>query len=258
MLKERFRTIYRSGISNVVLFIGLFTTIVLLSINIFFPIAADDDLLKIIAILVLTVLGELLFLKLEDRVPRNLVKGLKQSGVVSILPSMKGDEFEHIMSRPGDKIILNTWIFNFDTVSPLLKQSLKSSDTSIEIIVLDPESGHAIDRGHELKHRDAKRAINDNLDEWAFFLASLSDAERQRVKIYKFNSVPKITIYGCGKKAFVGFFWPGHHAAHSPQLLIDGDDGHFSRNVWEYYSNLSKKEITKDLLNKVPEIHNPQ
>lgn len=196
MLKERFRTIYRSGINNVVLFIGLFTTIVLLSINIFFPIASDLDLLKIIAILVLAVLGELLFLKLEDRVPRSLVKGLKQSGIVSILPSLKGDEFEYIMSRPGDKIILNTWIFNFDTVSPLLKESLKSSDTSIEIIMLDIESRHASDRGHELKHRDLKTAINAGLDDLAFFLDSLSDIERQRVKIYKFDSVPKITIYG--------------------------------------------------------------
>jgi len=71
------------------------------------------------------------------------------------------------------------------------------------------------------------------------------------VKVYTFDSVPKISIYGCGKEALIGFFWPARYAAHTPQLLIEGDDGHFSREVWDYYSKLDKKEITNDLVKRI-------
>jgi len=71
---------------------------------------------------------------------------------------------------------LNTWLINFDTVSPFLRQSLKSTDTEIEIVMLDIESKHALDREHELRSRDLKTAINASLDALAFFLDSLQDA----------------------------------------------------------------------------------
>ena len=145
-------------------------------------------------------------------------------------------------------MILNTWIFNFESILPLLKQSLQSSDTFIEINVLAPESPHTQNRGIELNMKDLEHTIMENLKNLNFFLKSLNESQRKRVKIYKFDSAPKITIYACGKKAFVGIFWPGLHAAHGPQFLIEGDEGHFARAVWEYYSNLSKKEITNDLL----------
>lgn len=252
MIKKRLETIFRSGPSNTILFLGLIITVILLAINTFKPFAFERELLKIIAILLLTTLGEILYLKLEEKRPQPHTHYLKEAGIVSVFPRMKGDTFDSILARPGKKIILNTWIFNFADIQPLLKQSLKNSDTLIELNVLDPDSRHTLDRGNELKHKDIRAAITANLNDLSLFLATLTDPEKPRVKIYKFDSVPKISIYGCGSTAFVSFYWPGIHSADSPQFYIEGNEGYFSRLVWGYYAKLGKVEITEELRNEAP------
>ena len=103
MLKTRLRTIYRSGPGKITLFIGLLITSSLLLVNTFIPLSFENTLLKIIAILLLTMLGELLYLKLEEKSPRDIMNTSKEAGIISIFPRLKGDEFDHILSRPGKK-----------------------------------------------------------------------------------------------------------------------------------------------------------
>ena len=248
MIKKRIRTIYRSGISNIILFVTLWLIVLYLILSLIPPISAylsGYQIGSLVIIVVLTAVGELLYLKVEEIDSNNNSKCLDQAGILSIYPSIGGQDFNEIISAPGKKIILNTWINNLVTITSNLERALTDSNSTLEINISTVNRPHAIMRGLEL-NLDSELAIKQNKEAISLFLSNLSNSQRSRVKVFSVNSSLKMTIFGDRKKAIVGQFWPGIPAEKGPQFLIETGTGFFYQKVWEYYERLEKIDITEE------------
>jgi hypothetical protein len=182
----------------------------------------------------------------------NMLAGnIQNSGIIGVFPDLFCDEFEEMMRSPGNKKFLNTWFFNLEALIPKFRESLKYADTTIEINILDRDSTYILNRANELRKWDGLKAIDANLDILCLFLASLSEPQRTRVKVYKYDHPPKFALYSCNDRAFVGFFWINKHSMNGPQFLI-GTKGFFAESFWEYYKSIPKVDITELLLKRKP------
>lgn len=247
-----FHTVWRAGTATIILYGGLAICLAALLINTFYPIPSSF-IDSTVGIFTLILLADLLYLKLEEKTPGSTVdKDLLEAGILRILPRMDGDLYKNLMSKPGKKIILNTWIYNFSDLSPLLNEAIQHSNTTIHFTLLNPDCKHATIRGDELSNKNIIQTINSNLNEIAIFYSMISEEQRKRVKIFLYDGAPKLSIYACGNKALVGMFLPKSYAVHATQFFIDGREGHFSHNnVWDYYDSLKKEDITESLLSRV-------
>jgi hypothetical protein len=115
----------------------------------------------------------------------------------------------------------------------------------------DQSAGVSAVRAKVSLNKNVTQTMNSHLDEVAFFYSTLNDEQKKRVKVFLYGGTPKFTIYGCGDKAIIGMFLPKLNAIHDTQFVINGRDGHFAHNVWEYYDSLRKKDITETLLSRL-------
>jgi hypothetical protein len=247
MMQHVLRVILRSGKGPISLFLAFTICAILLIVNSIFPLTSNELLAKLAAAVALGFLAELLFLELEKK-QKAEETNLGDSGILSFHRSLKGKAFDQLMSSPGHKKILNTWIFNYEALIPLLKDALNHDKTRIDITILSPECTHVATRSEELPNKDVKASITASKNDLAFFISNLPAEKKTRVKVFEFSSTPKITLYASDDDVFVGFFWPGFLAVHGPQFLLRGKHGGFSEIVWNYYDSLDTREITSELL----------
>lgn len=239
-MKYIINTIKSIGLSNSLLILMLALACILILVYNFtglIPIDNNDSITNLALALTLSALATLLFVNLTEKNREFHIEGLSESGISTVLNGMKGKQLDELMSASGKKIILNTWIYNLPEISPLLNQSLKNTDTTIDFYVLDPESEFVKIRAEEL-NRNVKSAIESNLDELSLFV---KQANSKNVNIHLYDSAPKITLYSSNQKAITGFFWHGFHAAHGPQFLIERNSGNFSSCIWDYFEVLKNK-----------------
>lgn len=250
MILDRIRFLAKSGKGYLTLYLLLAISVGMLIIDTAFDITSDRRALQIVGVLCLMILSELLYLRLKEKSDHNDSISPENAGITGCLSHLTGQWFEDIMSSPGEKHILNTWIFNFQTLAPLLETALHYEKTKIDITLLKADSEYAISRSEELR-RDVESAINTNLDDLAFFLNRLPDNMRTRVRIYEFNETPKFSLHASDETCIVGFYWPNQYAAHGPQLVIEGRARVFTKHILEYYRKLKRIEITESVINRV-------
>ena len=246
-MKNFLRIIRRSGKGPIFLYLALLACFFLLIVNSLTPVTSNETLAKFAAALALGFLAELLWYELE-RKDQNKEGEASNSGITSFYPRLNGRRFEELMSSPGHKIILNTWIFNNSSITIQLEEALKYDKTRIDIVILSPKSKHVETRNEEIPDINVLARIKTCRDDIAFFVKNLSPEKQVRVKIFEFDSLPRITLYSNDDEAFVGFYWPNSMAVHTPQFLIKGRHGKLAEMAWDYYDQLKKTEITAELI----------
>ena len=235
------------GYLSLYLFLGC--ALVLLTLDALFDITKDALALQIIAVLALLMIGELLYLKLLEKKQREGAQGLIQAGVSGNLDSLKGPIFEDLMSSPGKKVIVNSWLFNMPVLEPLLLKALESKTTQIEITLLAKDSQQW--EGHfKYIDRSALSSVMASLDELSVFLRGLPERMRERVTVFSIDDTPRFMIHGSDDTLIVGNFWPGKRSENCPQLILRGANGSIARAVAGYcaYAASNRINITSNLL----------
>ena len=164
---------------------------------------------------------------------------LELSGIEASTKHLTSFQLEDLISN-GKIIILNAWIPNFSELKHYLKDSLQNKNTSIEITVINPDCKFATIRGEELEMtvEQVKEEVNHTIYEIYRFYSQLDENEKARVKLYRGDYLPKISIYACNEKAWLGFCWLRKYSIESSYFYINGKDGHLSKDVWDYYNRL--------------------
>lgn len=248
-MKKLVKFIKTFGYSNIVLIVTLVVTSVVILLNTFtdlVPIIDKNTLANFSIATILTALTALLTINIQQKSQNSLLTGFKGSGISSMVPEITRIEFEELLAQNDSVIIMNTWIYNIPEIIPSIKKKLLEKEAKIEFFILDSKSDFARPRGAELG-RDAEQAIANCKLELSFLIKSLTVDQAARVKVFTFDSMPKITLFGSKKYAFVGFYWPKLNAVHGPHFLIDNTNGSFSKMVWTYFDSLETKDITNDL-----------
>ncbi len=246
--KERILVIGGAGKAYWSLYTLLFLSVSAIGLNIIFHIFEYPAVLNIVAVVGLLILGELLYLQLVELKKAGDDGHPKEAGIIGCVEHLYCERFFQVMSRPGMKWVLNTWIVNLPAMIPSFKKALKDKRTEIEITLLSRESNHVRVRMEELGVKDYEQAILVNLDHISMFLRELEESQRSRVRVYEFDSAPKFIIYGSDDVLFVGHFWPRDHAVQGPQLVIQGSDGCFAKRIRKYYNTLERRDITEEVL----------
>ena len=251
-MKEMLAIIWRAGKTPISLYLAFALCLVLIFANTLFPVApavlTDERIAKFAMAVALAFLAQLLWYEIErkDKEKGRHVQ-LSEAGIIGFHPRAAGPRFEELMSAPGKKVVLNTWIYNCESLIPLLETSLKHDKTEIELVILSPESKHVETRNEELPTTSVRNSIVGNREQLAFFLKSLPPDKQARVKVFEFDTPPRIVLHASDDEAFVGFFWPNQMAVHGPQLHVKGKVGRMAERVWHYYESLQKTEITENL-----------
>lgn len=241
------RTLGRAGWSVIVAYVTMFATIGVLIVAMVHPSFIANQWTENSALIVLLgMVGNLLYRSLRET---RSVEFLDKSGIIGAFPNVDDEGYRKLMSCPGEKVVFNVWLHNFDSLARLLTEALKSDRTNVHLSILSQTSDFASVRAKEL-NRDVARAIRNNEDEISQFLNSLSPTQVSRVHVYSFEEAPKVALHSSGDKAFVSIYWPGHHAVDGPQIQIEGRRGFFAKRIWDYYDSLELVEITDRLLQK--------
>lgn len=237
-------TIWRSGISNFSLYILLGLTILLNISKTALPDLPWIKFLDLTDVLILTILGQLLYLKLEKKHP-------DYQEAVPVFPTLQGSKLKEMMSEPGHKVILNSYIYNYSDIAIDLKEAIKDDQTKIEFNILNPESDFVRLREEEMSQnkplkRDLKNAIEQCKIDLSNFLSNLTIEQKSRVKVFEYYSMPKVTIYGSNNRALIGIFLPNRYVAETPHLLLENQNGSLDKEIWAYYHNIGRKDITEN------------
>jgi hypothetical protein len=246
-LKERTNIVKTTGLSNIILFGFLTSAVVILTTDLFFDVIDNETTIKAIGVILLSALGELLYRNIRQSYFVGKEKQIIKSGIYNVLPDLEGDIFNKTLSTNGKIIIHNTWIFNIERIAKYLRDSIRNRGANVEFLLLSPSCEYSTTRTFELDH-PVKIGVNNNQWELKQFLMSLTVEERKKVQIFETNDALKFTIYGTTEAAFVGFLFPKVMAVQGPQFLIKGERAFFSNLIWKYYENLSKNEITENII----------
>lgn len=247
MIRELYATIRSSGLGNIILFLGIVISIILMVVNAFYPIKIKGIVEDAFYIFVLTILAQLLYFKLEDRSKGKKSDSFINSGILDALPRLDSSDLKDVLIPNKKNVLFNGWIYNIESAMPIIVEILKEKNTSVEICVVSPESDFVGTREIELGLSNIKSQLYANREQLYYFLLSLDERDRSKVKIYEVNTFPKFIIYGTKEKAAIGFYFPKTHGVHAPFLVLSDSHGYFSEKIWSYYDELEKTEITNSL-----------
>lgn len=245
------KTVFQGGTSIIVLYCAFCILIILFVISLFSPTYFGHHTLDSAAnMLTLLFLAELFYLKLKDK--DQISNALEGSGIKMSTSHLMNQQLEELMSTPGKIIVLNAWIPNFSDLTHYLERALENKKTIIELNIINPESAYAQVRGEELgmTKDQVKHAVDTTITDINRFYLNIDGEKQSRVHLYFSVYLPKISIYACNYKALVGFCWPKKFSIETSYFFIEGQDGHFTKTVWDYYNQLNRTEITNQLGSK--------
>jgi hypothetical protein len=251
--------VLRSGKEVVALYAAAAICVLLIVIDLFYDLHENQATIAISGGLILSFLAVLLYYEIDRNHNSEDARKLQKSGIVSFHKELKGGVLNDIMSVPGFKRILNTWIYNLPDLTSCLKEALQHKQTQVEISVLAPSSKFVALRGEELALTEdqVREHINSSKNALAFFLHNLEPEQRARVRVFEFDAMPRALYHTNDDEGYVAFFWPRTMGVDGPQFLIRGKSEPFPAMIWRYYEHLAstRRDVTEELLESLPSLH---
>ena len=129
--------------------------------------------------------------------------------------------------RHGQQVqILTTWIPYLEMFVDSISYALRAG-ACIEILMLDPASplaelrSQAISSVRVVGRNRIQKGVADNLALLAEVAQSLTNPQRQRLRIHFYHSLPSVLLYQVDQFCLAGFYLHGRMASHTPQLQVN-------------------------------------
>ena len=158
-------------------------------------------------------------------------------GATKVHESLAEDMFiARLEAAERDATILQTWIPNLQRLEKALEDAIKR-DVHVRVLLLQPTSLVVGLRTEALRLvQDPARSpdVKANVELCLSILTSIfknTGADRERLQVRVYNSLPSIAVYRADEHYFVSSFLHGQLAIDSPQIEISGNDTAMARSV---------------------------
>ncbi|MEU3460498.1 hypothetical protein ABZ721_11155 [Streptomyces sp. NPDC006733] len=195
--------------------------------------------------------------KLDDNVQAHLSKldinavarQLKQehyAGVIKVHGRFPEEEFARFVEGAGqDVTILQTWIPNLHHFKRALEKAIVDQQVTVRVLLLHPSSPVAGLRDEALRtvrdpalSVDVRASVESCLAGLAELSLGVQEADRTRLQVRVYNSLPSIAVYKADEHFLVSSFLHGQLAIDSTQIEIDGADTVMGQQVQRELSTL--------------------
>lgn len=162
-----------------------------------------------------------------DAIAREL-KHQHYGGVVQVHPRFPEEAFTRFVDDATQQVaILQTWIPNLHRLQWALRQALVERHVEVRILLLHPWSPVARLREEALRRdpalaEDVKANVERCLSLLETLAADVAPADRARLRVRLYNSLPSIAVYRVDERYLVSSFMHGSLAVDSAQVEVDG------------------------------------
>lgn len=160
---------------------------------------------------------ELLLTEIADAMSGG--ESIAEFGLIQIHPAFPSQRFKEELQNASSVRVLTTWISDTFRDIDVWASSFKRKGCKIEILLLDPNTQFAKQRGIDLGLGESfvVTSIMNSISHIKNLVRNHDiDVNNKNFVLKKYQALPSVYFLICDDVAFVGYFWHSNRATHAP------------------------------------------